>query len=176
MSCKRAEPDCFQLVTEMTRSVPGEIYKLTRLGVSMFQTGVKTVTAVLLFALTQSVLAEKPKVPEYIEGTTRVSAEEVIELVETRPDLVIIDARKVSDHEKGFIEGSINLPDTETTPESLATHVSGKDTPVLFYCNGVRCGRSVKSAEMALSWGYSNVHWFRGGWEEWTEKGYPVSH
>jgi rhodanese-related sulfurtransferase len=142
----------------------------------MFRKGVQTIAAVFLAMLMHPAFAEKQSVPESIDGTSRVTAEEVIELVGKQPDLVIIDARKVSDHEKGFIEGSISLPDTETTPESLASHVASKDTPVLFYCNGVKCGRSVKSAEKAVSWGYKNVHWFRGGWEEWIEKGYPVSY
>lgn len=142
----------------------------------MIRKGIKTIAAVFLATLIHPAVAEKQSVPEYVDGTSRVTAEEVIELVGKQPDLVIIDARKVSDHEKGFIEGSISLPDTETTPESLASHVPSKDTPVLFYCNGVKCGRSVKSAEKAVSWGYKNVHWFRGGWEEWMEKGYPVSY
>ena len=53
------------------------------------------------------------------------------------PDLVIIDARKKSDYEKGYIEGAHNLANTSTTEASLAQLVPGKDHPVLFYCNGI---------------------------------------
>lgn len=117
----------------------------------------------------------KEDTPENIPGTTKVSAEDLIDLVENHDDLVIIDARKASDRAKGFIEGSIGLPDTDTTPAALAEHIGSKSTPVAFYCNGIKCGRSVKSAKMALAEGYSKVYWFRGGWGEWTEKGYPVA-
>jgi len=89
--------------------------------------------------------------------------------------MVIIDARKASDREKGYIEDSIGLPDTDTTEQSLASYLPGKATPVIFYCNGVKCGRSVKSAKNAVNWGYSNIYWFRGGWEEWMDNGYPVT-
>ncbi|TCK17924.1 rhodanese-related sulfurtransferase [Thiogranum longum] len=126
-----------------------------------------------LISLASPLLAES--VPESIDGTTRVIAEDVIELVSSNPDVVIIDARKSSDREKGFIEGSIGLPDTETTEASLASHIPSRDSAILFYCNGEKCGRSVKSAKMAVALGYKNVYWFRGGWAEWMEKGYPVA-
>lgn len=139
-----------------------------------------SVTRVLIFVsmflMAFSAFAEK-KAPESIDGTKRVSAEDVVELVMNNPDLVVIDARKASDRDAaGWIEGSVGLPDYDTNPESLAKHVPSKTSPVLFYCNGVKCGRSVKSSKQAVSLGYKNIYWFRGGWEEWTEKGMPVSH
>lgn len=118
----------------------------------------------------------KEDVPDSLAGTTKVSAEALIDLADEKDDMVIIDARKPSDRAKGFIEGSIALPDTETNVDSLAQHISSKTTPVAFYCNGTKCGRSVKAANAAVAAGYKNVYWFRGGWEEWTDKGYPVAH
>ncbi len=120
--------------------------------------------------------AGKKEVPQFIDGTVRVSAEEMIDLVEQYDELVIIDARKKSDVAKGFIEGSISLPNTETTPETLAKHIPSKTTPVLFYCNGIKCGRSVKSAKIAIAAGYNKIYWFRGGMQEWEAKGLPVVH
>jgi rhodanese-related sulfurtransferase len=117
------------------------------------------------------------KAPESIDGTKRVTAEEVVELATNTPDLVIIDARKTSDRDSaGWIEGSVGLPDYDTNAESLAKHIPSKTTPVLFYCNGVKCGRSVNSSKVAVEAGYQNIYWFRGGWEEWTEKGMPETH
>jgi rhodanese-related sulfurtransferase len=71
------------------------------------------------------------------------------------------------------VEGSISLPDVKTTCSSLAKNISRKSAPVLFYCNGPRCGRSVNSSRKALSCGYTRVYWFRGGFEEWKKKNYP---
>jgi len=129
----------------------------------------------ILSALSTNVLAEN-KAPESIDGTTRVSAEQVVELVTNTPDLVVIDARKTSDRdEAGWIEGSIGLPNYDTNEESLKKHIASKSTPVLFYCNGVKCGRSVESSKIAVGLGYEKIYWFRGGWEEWMQKGMPVS-
>ncbi len=118
--------------------------------------------------------AAKEGVPAAIDGTTRVSAEEVVSLVGEMPELIIIDARKPSDYAKGHIEGAVSLPNTETDAESLAKVIPAKGHPVLFYCNGVKCGRSVESARAAVSAGYTNIYWFRGGMEEWQAKAMPV--
>lgn len=111
--------------------------------------------------------------PEVIPGVTRLDAEGVINIVEKTPDLVVIDARITIDRRQGFIEGSHSLPDIDTNCNNLDKIIPGKMQPVLFYCNGVKCGRSVKSINIAQSCGYKNIYWFRGGFEEWKAKGYP---
>jgi len=123
-----------------------------------------------------SAFAEKKEVAQFIEGTVRVSAEEMIDLVEQYDELVIIDSRKKSDVAKGFIEGSISLPNTETDAASLGKHVASKTTPILFYCNGIKCGRSGKAAQIAMAAGYTKLYWFRGGIQEWEAKGLPIVH
>ncbi|MCG6969627.1 MAG: rhodanese-like domain-containing protein [Gammaproteobacteria bacterium] len=128
----------------------------------------------VLLLVSTFVAAEKKDVPDTLDGTTKVTAEEVIELVESMDDLVVVDARKSSDREKGWIEGSVGLPNTETNADSLAKLLPAKSTPVLFYCNGVKCGRSFESAKIAIAEGYSKIYWFRGGMEEWEAKGLPV--
>ncbi|MCI0507351.1 MAG: rhodanese-like domain-containing protein [Gammaproteobacteria bacterium] len=139
----------------------------------VYQSSIKVLMFISMVAMTCTAFAEN-KAPEFIDGTKRVTAEEVVELVTNTPGLVIIDARKTSDRdEAGWIEGSVNLPDYDTTAESLAKHIPSKSTPVLFYCNGVKCGRSVTSSKKAVESGYTNIYWFRGGWEEWTQKGMP---
>jgi rhodanese-related sulfurtransferase len=127
---------------------------------------------VFCFLIYGSVLAE---VPDTIEGTKKVTAEELIDIAEINEDLIIIDARKAQDRSGGYIEGSISLTDIDTNENSLAEVIPTKDSPVIFYCNGVKCGRSANSAIKAISLGYSRIYWFRGGWEEWTNKGLPVS-
>lgn len=117
---------------------------------------------------------KKPISPEFIDGTTKVDAEGVIELVENHDDLIMIDSRISGDRKQGYIEGSVGLPDIDTNCDSLAKVIPNKKHITLFYCNGVKCGRSVKAVNIALSCGYSNLFWFRGGYAEWLEKGYPV--
>ncbi|HEC30122.1 MAG TPA: rhodanese-like domain-containing protein [Gammaproteobacteria bacterium] len=128
---------------------------------------------ILIAGMQSSIFAEKKLAPENIPGTTRVSAEEVLDLFGKIDDLLIIDARIRMDRKHGYIEGSISLPDVETNCATLKKLIKKKDSPVLFYCNGIKCGRSVKSSRVALKCGYNNIYWFRGGFEEWKSKNLP---
>jgi len=123
-----------------------------------------------------SVFAEQKEVAQFIGGTVRVSAEEMIDLIDEYEELVIIDCRKKNDITKGFIDGSINLPSTETNASSLAKYVGSKTTPILFYCNGITCGRSEAAIKIAITEGYSKIYWFRGGMQEWEAKDLPVAY
>jgi rhodanese-related sulfurtransferase len=112
--------------------------------------------------------------PETIDGVINVDAEGLIEKVMQMPDLVLIDSRIPADRNEGYIEGSISLPDIETSCQSLAKVIPEVHNPVMFYCNGIRCGRSARAAAIARDCGYSNIYWFRKGMEEWQEKQYPL--
>ena len=116
---------------------------------------------------------DKVVAPDDIPGTVKVDAEGLLGLVERLPRLVIVDSRIRQDRMQGYIEGSLSLPDVETDCRSLARIVPEKSTPVLFYCNGPKCGRSVHASRKALGCGYTSVYWFRGGFEEWVGKNYP---
>ena len=131
-------------------------------------------TTIFALCIGTSAFAEKKDTPQSLDGTTLITAEQLIDLVDTKDDLVIIDSRKPSDRALGYIPGSIALPNTDTTPESLATHLESKTTPVVFYCNGAKCARSYEAAEIAVKDGYSEIYWFRTGWAAWEDSGYPI--
>ncbi|MEW8323198.1 MAG: rhodanese-like domain-containing protein [Candidatus Thiodiazotropha taylori] len=128
----------------------------------------------LLWFVSVASASDKPYVPESLPGATIVSAEEVIELILTNKDLVVIDARKKSEYIKGHIEGAHNILNTTLTPERLKAISPDKSTSLLFYCNGIRCLRSSDAISKAIEWGYSTIYWFRGGWKEWQEKRLPA--
>ena len=113
--------------------------------------------------------------PEAIDGAVTIDAEQLIELVGGRADMVLIDSRIREDHTDGHIEGSKHLVDRETNCKSLARVLSGKRAPVVFYCNGVNCDRSDKAIVIALDCGYREIYWFRGGIEEWRARKYPLT-
>jgi len=114
--------------------------------------------------------------PDNIKGTVKVSAEEFIELVNSNPDVIVVDSRIPGDRKQGYLEGSVSLPDIDTNCQSLAKVIPKKTQAALFYCNGIKCGRSAKAVKIAIDCGYKNTYWFRGGFEEWLAKGYPYLH
>ena len=79
-------------------------------------------------------------VPDHIHGVDTLTAEQVIEYAVNNPELIIIDARIRKDRDNGFIEDSISLPDINTNCDTLQEVVKDKNRPLLFYCNGVKCG------------------------------------
>ncbi|MBF0256531.1 MAG: rhodanese-like domain-containing protein [Gammaproteobacteria bacterium] len=129
-----------------------------------------------LFLVSAGVLADKPVAPDEVAGATLVDAEQVIELVQNQPDLLLLDSRRAEEFAKGHIEGALNLMDLDMTEQGLAELAQSKQRPLLFYCNGPRCLRSSNAAKLALGWGYTKIYWFRGGWMAWTEKQYPVAY
>src|SRR5712671_2902822 len=127
----------------------------------------------LTFGLAPAVLADDA--PLQIDGAITVNADGVIGLVQKSSDLAIIDNRTVADYEASHIEGALHLVDTDITDEAvLARVVKSKDAPVLFYCNGVKCGRAANASVKALSWGYSKVYYYALGLTEWKERGLPL--
>ena len=116
----------------------------------------------------------KPKVvvPDQIAGVTTVSAEQLIESLASDKPPMLIDARIKEDRDYGYIESSISLPDIETNCNTLKEIIADKKQALMFYCNGVQCGRSVVSIKVARSCGYHNLSWFKGGFAEWKENGY----
>ncbi len=128
----------------------------------------------LMFFVGSSPAAAAYVAPESIEGATRVTAEELIEMAATMAELVVVDARKKSDWEDGHIDGTVHLVNSDMTGETLAA-VASRDQPVVFYCNGPGCYRSGDASIKAVGWGWTKVYWFRGGIEEWTTKDYPLT-
>ena len=117
--------------------------------------------AVLGFVAAPATMAqEQPDAPLQIAGAATVNAEKVIDLIGKTPNLVLLDNRKEADFNAGH--------------EMLAKHVKTKDTPVLFYCNGLKCGRAAKAAAQAVGWGYTKVYYYALGMDEWKKQNLPL--
>jgi len=115
----------------------------------------------------------KKTAPMTLPGAKTITAADVINLIDEFPQLVIIDSRMNGDRPQGYIESSISLADIDTTCDSLADILKNFHSPVIFYCNGVKCRRSEKAIKVATSCGYDHIYWYRGGFTNWMKEGYP---
>ncbi len=68
----------------------------------------------------------------------------------------------------------MRLIDTDINAEDDLLVQAAKDAPVLFYCNGLRCGRAANAAIKAVGYGYTDVHYYALGIEEWRGMGLPL--
>jgi rhodanese-related sulfurtransferase len=132
----------------------------------------------LLFAvaamLSLTVPAAAQDAPLQIAGAKTVNAQQIFELVTKTSDIVILDNRKPEDFAAGHIEGAVRLIDTDVSAETLAEQITTKDTPVLFYCNGVKCGRAAKATEKAVQFGYTKVYYYALGMDDWNNQRLPL--
>ena len=113
--------------------------------------------------------------PMQVAGATTVDAQKILTLVEAKPDLAIIDTRRAEDFNAGHLDGAVRLLDTDVTADALGGIVKTKAAPVLFYCNGTKCGRAAKATETAIGLGYSQVYYYALGMEEWNKLSLPLA-
>jgi rhodanese-related sulfurtransferase len=87
---------------------------------------------------------------------------------EKAPMLVIDSRPKARMYDKGHIPGAISLPDSNF--DKLANLLpADKATPLYFYCGGLQCVLSSKSADKAVKLGYTNVKVVPEGYPAWEK-------
>lgn len=89
----------------------------------------------------------------------QISQDEAKRLMDTKKDLVIIDARTESEFAEGHIPNAILIPEYEIS-ERAEDLIADKDTLILVYCRSGR--RSKIAAEALVELGYTNVKEFGG--------------
>jgi len=99
-------------------------------------------------------------------GAVSVSMAHIKKLAADKEPHALIDARPRRVAEKGMIPGAINIPDSEFD-KLVAQLPADKATPLIFYCGGLECVLSDKSADKARKLGYTNVLTYPEGYPEW---------
>ena len=82
---------------------------------------------------------------------------------------LVIDARPQLKYLEGTIPGAINLPFSEWEKRK-GLLPADKETTLVFFCGGLQCDLSFKSAAKARELGYRDVRVYAEGWPEWSEK------
>ena len=89
-------------------------------------------------------------------------------------NVVFIDVRSPRLHSRRHIPGAAHLDLKDTYDEESLSRVAKKDQQLVIYCSGIKCSRSSTASAEAVSWGFTKVHYFRGGIVDWRNAGYPV--
>lgn len=99
-------------------------------------------------------------------GLVAVSLAHIKKLMDEKADFLLIDSRPARTFEKGSIPGAINIPDTqfEKMTDKLPTD---KNKTLIFFCGGLKCDLSSKSAGKAKALGYTKVFIFPEGYPAW---------
>ena len=127
----------------------------------------------LVFAIAcGGALASEGDQPLTIDGATTVTAAEAKALFDD--GAIFVDPRGGADFDAGRIPEAYHLDINSDLTETALAEIAIKDDPLVFYCNGPKCGRSGAACAKAVEWGYTNVYYFRDGMPGWMAAGYPV--
>jgi len=98
---------------------------------------------------------------------------EVKAMVDQKASFTLIDARTSQEYQEAHIVGAINIPE-KNAEECLGLLPAEKDTLLVIYCNGVKCGKSKRLARKLEPLGYRNIKIYSEGIPVWEERNLPI--
>lgn len=109
--------------------------------------------------------------PEHVAGAVTVTAKEAKDLFDT--EAVFVDVRAHRLFKRKHIPNAHHLDLKKGFSKSSLENIAKKHEPLVIYSSSIHCSRSYKAVAKAVSWGYTQVKYFRGGIVEWKKK-YPL--
>ena len=111
--------------------------------------------------------------PIEVSGAITVDALGAKKLFDAR--VPFVDVRGDSDWSNGHIPGAVHLDWKNAFTEAALLTVVAKSQKVVIHCQGPGCLRSSKACAKAVSWGFTNVYYFRDGFPGWKAAGFEVT-
>jgi len=147
---------------------------------SHFTKIVATITFTLAMLLTEGVMAEEAQ-PLQTSGEEAFTAfPRIVDfdfvahhvLVQQYKDVTLVDSRPPRKFKEGSIVNSINIPES-SFDEMVDRLPKDKNSLLIFYCGGLKCPLSHKSAFAAEKLGYTNAAVYAAGYPDWAAHGNP---
>ncbi len=109
-------------------------------------------------------------IPEAVPGAyTDLNPEQAKQLIDTMPDLVVID---VSLHyDEGHLPGAVHYYLADGSLEAAIPSLD-KEVPYLVYCHVDRV--AIAGAQALVDAGFPTVYRLEGNYSAWVDAGYPV--
>ncbi len=98
-----------------------------------------------------------------------ISAQELQKIIDTNPEIILLDVRTPGEYVRGKIANSINLPVDEVSDE-IEKIIPDKNASVYVYC--LSGSRSVYAVEEMMMLGYKNVFNLTNGLLAWRIGGF----
>jgi len=102
-----------------------------------------------------------------------ISREQIVKNLEQRRDMAIVEALPQRFFDSGHLPGAINIPHDEIEQKAAAL-LPDKAQFIVVYCSNKSCGNSTIAVERLQQMGYTNVHKFAEGKENWMEARLPL--
>jgi len=102
-----------------------------------------------------------------------ITTDQLKSMIDLKKDFVLIDARTREEYQEVHITNALSIPENKFD-ESSSLLPADKSYLIVFYCNGVKCGKSKKAAKKADALGYKNILVYGEGFPVWEEKGNKI--
>lgn len=102
-----------------------------------------------------------------------LSTEVLKDMIDEKKSFTLVDARTKEEYQEAHIVTAVNIMDKDF-PKAVELLPADKGAQLVFYCNGVKCGKSKKTAAKAKEAGYTNLAVYNEGYPVWEEKGLPI--
>lgn len=103
-------------------------------------------------------------------GVTRIAATELMELMKKGGEsFVLIDSRPVGRYVQGHLPGALSISLNELEKEGEKLLPTDRAKTLVFYCGGLSCMLSPKSAAIAVKLGYQDVRVYPEGEPGWKK-------
>jgi rhodanese-related sulfurtransferase len=107
-----------------------------------------------------------------VKGAPTIDVETAKELWER--GVTVIDVRDTLAFNAGHVPGAIHLDlHVDFTEERLSEFVA-RDEEVVIGCWGEDCPYAAHASAKALTWDFTRVYYFAGGFPAWSVAGYPI--
>ena len=103
-----------------------------------------------------------------------VTADQLLRKIKDGDDFVLVDALAPMVYAHSHLPGAINLPPSAFDQDRIARRVPDRHAEIVVYCAGPDCEDSAETAQRLEALGYTNVHHYPGGKDEWRDLGLPL--
>ena len=117
------------------------------------------------------------------EGLVQFHAKDIVDtkfveeyaVLPKRDDVTIVDSRPTRKYDEGHIPTAVSVPDLSFDKLAAGALPADKNQLVIFYCGGLKCSLSHKSAYKAEALGYTNVKVYAEGEPAWRQSGHIIA-
>ena len=108
-------------------------------------------------------------------GVTRISGVALRDLGKKAGEkFLLVDSRPAGRYDVGHLPGAVSIPLDALEKEGEKLLPADKATTLVFYCGGLSCGLSPKSAAIAVKLGFKDVRMYPEGEPGWKKLAYPL--
>lgn len=106
-----------------------------------------------------------------------ISRDELRTMMDENREFKLIEALPEKAFRKAHLPGAINIPvEADDFEEQVREAVPDKDKDIVVYCANTECPASPKAAKKMEAMGYTSVHDYEAGKEDWQEAGLKTVH